>query len=72
MEKQLKPKISIIKIINKIGFFRLTLLPIGIVILITAYQNQILGMGIVGLIIMAFGAVNKCLLMGNCEIPEKD
>ncbi|MCU0360289.1 MAG: hypothetical protein MUF75_06140 [Bacteroidia bacterium] len=59
---------SLSNIINKIGFFRLTLIPIGITILITAIYHGIWGMGLVGLIVLAFGVLNKCLLMGQCEV----
>lgn len=72
MEKPVNKKFSISKVINKIGFFRLTLVPIGIAIIVTAYQNRIIGMGVVGVIVLGFGVVNKCLLMGKCEIPEND
>lgn len=60
------------KIIEKIGFFRLTLIPLGLVIIISAYFNSILGMGVVGLVILVFGIQNKCLLMGRCEIEAKE
>lgn len=59
---------SLSDIIIKIGFFRLTLIPIGITILITAIYHGIWGMGLVGLIVLAFGVLNKCLLMGQCEV----
>lgn len=55
------------KLIKRIGFFRLLLTPIAICILITAYHQQILGMGLVGLVILGFGLTNKCLLSGKCE-----
>jgi hypothetical protein len=61
-----------IKFIQKIGFFRLTLVPIGIAIIITAINNSIIGMGIVGAVVFGFGLMNKCLLFGNCELPEKN
>ena len=61
---------TMIKIIEKYGFFRLTLIPLGAVIIISAIINGIWGMGVVGLIILIFGLQNKCLLMGNCEVPE--
>lgn len=57
-----------LQLIYKIGFFRLVLVPIGIAIIITAYLNGIIGMGIVGAIVLVFGVLNKCLLMGKCEI----
>ncbi len=59
------------RLIEKYGFFRLTLIPLGLVIIISAIINQILGMGVVGLIVLIFGLLNKCLLLGNCEIPER-
>ena len=60
-----------IKIIEKYGFFRLTLIPLGVVIIISAIINGIWGMGVVGLIVLIFGLMNKCLLLGNCEIPDR-
>ena len=60
------------KFIDKIGFFRLTLLPIGLLIICSAIFNGILGMGIVGVIILIFGLLNQCLLMGKCEIDDKN
>lgn len=58
-------------IINRIGFFRLTLIPVGLIIIISAFINGIWGMGIVGAIILVFGVLNKCLLFGQCEIDDK-
>ena len=60
-----------IKLIEKYGFFRLTLIPLGLVIIFSAIANQIIGMGIFGLIVLIFGLLNKCLLLGNCEVPKK-
>lgn len=60
-----------IKLIEKYGFYRLTLMPLGIVILISAIVNGIWGMGIVGGIVLVFGMLNKCLLMGQCDINDK-
>lgn len=57
-----------LQFIQKIGFFRLLLVPIGIAIIITAYIHGILGMGLVGAVVLLFGLLNKCLLMGKCEI----
>lgn len=57
-------------LIDKIGFFRLTLIPLGLIILIYAIIKGIIGMGIVGGIILVFGTLNKCLLLGQCEIDE--
>ncbi|MCK6648107.1 MAG: hypothetical protein L6Q66_00480 [Bacteroidia bacterium] len=60
-----------IKLIEKYGFFRLTLIPLGSVIIISAFINGIWGMGLVGGIVLVFGILNKCLLLGQCEIDEK-
>lgn len=58
-------------LIHKIGFFRLLFVPIGIAIIITAILNGIIGMGIVGGVVLIFGILNKCILMGQCEVPER-
>lgn len=60
-----------IKLIEKYGFFRLTLIPLGLVIIISAILNGILGMGIIGGVVLVFGMLNKCLLLGQCDIDEK-
>lgn len=60
------------RLIEKFGFFRLTLIPLGLTIIISAISNEIFGMGVVGLIILIFGLMNKCLLLGNCEIPDRN
>lgn len=60
-----------IKLIEKYGFFRLTLIPLGTVIIISAILNGIWGMGIIGIIVLVFGMLNKCLLMGRCDIDNK-
>lgn len=59
------------KFIDKIGFFRLTLIPLGLTIIITAIINSIWGMGIVGVIILIYGILNKCLITGQCDIEDK-
>ena len=59
------------KLIHKIGFFRLTLVPIGLLIIGSAISNGILGMGIVGGVVLLFGYMNKCLLMGKCDVEDK-
>lgn len=59
------------KFIDKIGFFRLTLIPLSLVIIITAIINGIWGMGIVGAIILVYGILNKCLITGQCDIEDK-
>ncbi len=55
--------------IEKYGFFRLTLIPLGLAIIIGAWYYNILGMGIIGGIVLVFGFLNKCLLLGQCEVP---
>lgn len=59
------------KLIEKYGFYRLTLIPLGIVIIISAVINSIWGMGLVGAIIIVFGLLNKCLLLGSCDIKDR-
>lgn len=54
------------KLIRKIGFFRLVQTPIGIAIIVSAYQNQLWGMGIIGLVVLVFGLLNRCLTSGKC------
>lgn len=61
-----------IKLIEKYGFFRLTLIPLGLVIILSAVVNHIIGMGLVGLVILVFGILNKCILFGHCEIDPQD
>lgn len=56
-----------LKLINKIGFFKLMLIPLGLTIIVSAVNNNIFGMGIVGFIVLLFGFFNKCLLLGNCD-----
>lgn len=58
------------KLIDKIGFFRLTLIPLGLIIIISAIVNGIWGMGIVGTIILVYGILNKCLITGQCDIKD--
>lgn len=59
------------KLIDKIGFFRLTLIPLGLAIIITAIINSIWGMGIVGAIILIYGILNKCIITGQCDVDDK-
>ena len=59
------------KFIDKIGFFRLTLIPLALVIIITAIINGIWSMGIVGAIILVYGILNKCLITGQCDVEDK-
>ena len=58
--------------ILKYGFYRLTLIPIGLAIIIGAIWYGILGMGLIGLVVLIFGLLNKCLLLGQCEIDERE
>ncbi len=63
--------IQMIKLIEKVGFFRLTLIPFGLIIMISAFNNGILGMGIIGAVVFLFGLLNKCLLLGKCDIESE-
>jgi hypothetical protein len=60
-----------IRFIEKVGFFRLTLLPLGIIIIVSAITHQLLGMGLIGGVVLVFGSLNKCLLGGSCEIDAE-
>lgn len=57
-----------LKFIEKIGFFRLTLIPMGICIILSAIEHHIWGMGIIGTMVLVFGFFNKCLLLGTCDV----
>ena len=57
-----------IKFIEKVGFFRLTMIPLGLMIIVSACMHQLLGMGLIGAVVLVFGVLNKCLLGGSCEI----
>jgi hypothetical protein len=59
------------RFIDKIGFFRLTLIPLALVIIITAIVNGVWGMGIIGAIILVYGILNKCLITGQCDVEDK-
>ncbi|MBK7311924.1 MAG: hypothetical protein IPI93_14405 [Sphingobacteriaceae bacterium] len=59
------------RLIEKYGFFRLTLIPLGTIIIISAIINNLWGMGIVGAIVLVFGILNKCLLFGQCDIENR-
>jgi hypothetical protein len=56
----------ILKMIERIGFFRLTMVPMGLAIIYSAWQHRIWGMGIVGAVVLVFGLLNRCLL-GHCR-----
>lgn len=60
-----------LRFIEKYGFFRITLIPLGISIVIGAVYYGILGMGIIGSVVIVFGMLNKCLLQGQCEVDDK-
>jgi hypothetical protein len=45
--------------------------PIGSAIMVTAYLNGIIGMGVVGVVVLLSGILNKCLLMESCEVDQK-
>lgn len=61
---------SFIKLIERVGFFRLTLIPLGLTIIATSIVYGILGMGLIGGVVLVFGIFNKCLLLGQCEIEN--
>lgn len=54
------------RIIDKIGFFRIVLTPLGAWIIYTAFERKEIFMGIVGLVVISFGLMNRCLTTGKC------
>jgi len=61
----------VLRFIEKYGFYRITLLPLGLSIVIGAWYYGILGMGLIGAVVIVFGLLNKCLLLGQCEVEDK-
>ena len=59
---------AVIRIINKIGIFRLVFTPLAAWILFTAYERQDWMMGLVGGVVLFFGLKNWCLMGGSCSI----
>ncbi len=59
---------TVLKIINKIGIFRLVLTPLAGLIIYNAYERQDWMMGGVGVVVLFFGLKNWCLMGGSCEI----
>lgn len=57
-------------LIKKIGIFRLVLTPLGLAIITSAIIYKIIGMGIVGLVVLVFGLINRCLLLGKCDVDS--
>lgn len=43
----------------------------GIAIIWSAVANSLIGMGLIGLVVLVFGILNKCLLLGKCDVPEE-
>ncbi len=43
----------------------------GIAIIWSAIANNLLGMGLIGLVVLVFGVLNKCLLLGKCDVPDE-
>jgi hypothetical protein len=53
-------------LINKIGLFRIVLTPLGIWIMYKAFAERDWLMGVVGLIVLTFGLLNRCMTTGKC------
>ena len=47
-------------------------MPLGLLIMVSAFVKGILGNRNIGLLVLAFGLYNKCIFMGNCEIDAKE
>lgn len=56
-----------LRLISRIGLFRLVLTPLGVWIIYTAFERREWLMGIVGLVVLVFGLLNRCLTTGKCE-----
>lgn len=55
-----------LKLIQKIGLFRIVLTPIGVWIIYTAIERKEWLMALVGLVVLIFGLLNRCLTTGKC------
>lgn len=55
-----------LKLIQKIGLFRIVLTPIGVWIIYTAFERKEWLMALVGLVVLIFGLLNRCLTTGKC------
>jgi hypothetical protein len=58
----------LLKLINKIGIFRLIFTPLACWILFTAYERQDWMMGLVGAVLLFFGLKNWCVMGGSCSV----
>ena len=57
-----------LRVINKIGLFRIILTPMGIWILYMAFDRGEWLMGAVGLVVLVFGLMNRCMTTGKCAV----
>lgn len=55
-----------LKLIQRIGLFRIVLTPIGVWIIYTAFERKEWLMALVGLVVLIFGLLNRCLTTGKC------
>jgi len=55
-----------LKLIQKIGLFRIVLTPIGVWIIYTAFERKEWLMALVGAVVLVFGFLNRCLTTGKC------
>jgi len=55
------------KLLLKIGIYRLLYTPFSMWILYTAWEQGLWTMGLIGGVTLFFGLTNRCLLNGKCE-----
>lgn len=55
-----------LKLIQKIGLFRIILTPLGAWIIYTAFERKEWLMALVGGVVLVFGLLNRCLTTGKC------
>lgn len=58
----------LLKLINKIGIFRILFIPLSVWMFFTAYDRQDWMMAAVGAVVLFFGIKNWCFVGGNCSI----
>lgn len=55
-----------LKLIQKIGLFRIILTPLAAWIIYTAFERKEWLMALVGGVVLVFGLLNRCLTTGKC------
>lgn len=58
---------KVMKLLRKIGIYRLLYTPFAVWIIYTAWQQHIWLMAIIGVVTLFFGLTNRCMLSGKCD-----